>query len=101
MFRIVITVSALTFVAGAAMAEPLKLTDAQMDGVTAGGLGLPNGTEVLEGFDTPAPGGSHPNFDRSGTAILATMGIPVDGFGFGNEGPWSAHFMSPVIDIVF
>lgn len=98
MFRIVITVSALTFVAGAAMAEPLNLTDAQMDTVTAGLL-LPNGNRVLDNFDNPAPGEFHRSFDRSGTAIDATMGIPVDGFGAGNEGPWSAHFASPKIDI--
>ena len=103
MLRIAISVSALAFFAGSAMAEPLNLTDDQMDGVTAG-LSLPNGNTVLDDFDTPAPGEFHPNFDRSATANDATFGIrpsgdPGDGFSGSNEGPWSAHFMSPVIDI--
>ncbi len=95
-------------------AEPLKLTDAQMDGVTAGGLVLPNGDEVFVDFDNPAPFDFHPNFDsetgggaRSTTAAEFNDGAggdsatafkgPVNGL-FGNEGPWSAHFASPVID---
>lgn len=49
------------------------------------------------GFDNPAPGEFHPNFNRSLTAIEATMGNPTDASGLGNEGPWSAHYMSPVI----
>ncbi len=49
------------------------------------------------GFDNPAPGDFHPNFSRSATAIDATMGNPTDASGFGNEGPWSAHYRSPVI----
>ncbi len=81
-------------------AEPMNA--GEMDRVTAGGLGLPNGMEVFQGFDNPSPlepfgEDLHPNFIRSGTAIDATIGIPVDQFGFGNEGPWSAHVMNPVI----
>lgn len=95
MFRIVITVLALTFVAGAAMAEPLKLTDTQMDTVTAGLL-LPNGNRVLNDFDNPAPGPDHPSFARNEAANNATTGPGPNGL---NEGPWSAHFQSPMIGI--
>lgn len=85
-----------------AMTKPLLLTDVQMDGITAGNLVLPNGNTVFEGFDNSAPGEFHPSFDRSATAALSTAGIPpsgdpADGFGGNNEGPWSAHFVSPVI----
>lgn len=52
---------------------------------------------AFAGFDNPAPGDFHPNFDRSPTAIEATMGNPTDASGFGNEGPWSAHYRSGVI----
>ena len=52
---------------------------------------------AFAGFDNPAPGDFHPNFDRSPTAINATMGTPPDASGVGNEGPWSAHYRSPVI----
>ena len=100
MFKIVIGVSALAFIAGSAMAEPLTLTDDQMDQITASGLGLPSGDEVFVDFDNPAPGPEHPNFDRSATAIANTANMgPVNG-DLGNEGPWSAHFASPVIDCI-
>lgn len=52
---------------------------------------------AFEGFDNPAPGDFHPNFDRDPTAIDATMGNPTDASGLGNEGPWTAHYVSPVI----
>lgn len=70
-------------------ALPVRLTAAELDRVTAGDLGLPNGMVVFEGFDNAAPGDFHPNFDRSPTAIEASGN---------NEGPWSAAFNSPVID---
>lgn len=88
---------------GAAYADPISLTSNQMDQVTAG-LTLPNGNTVLDNFDTPAPGPLHPSFGRSDTANQSTSGIPAsgdpaDGFSGSNEGPWSAHFQSPVIGI--
>jgi hypothetical protein len=62
---------------------------------------------VFDGFDNAAPGEFHPNFNRSLTAIEATeatadhnptaSGNPE---AFGNEGPWSAHYVSPVISCV-
>jgi len=55
---------------------------------------------AFAGFDNPAPGEFHPNFNRSPTAVAATdaTGNPTIGNpGFGNEGPWSAHYRSPVI----
>lgn len=114
MLRTTLIFCAMFMAVGTANAEPLKLTDAQMDGVTAGGLLLPNLREVFEGFDNPSPMfEAHPNFDRdSGGARSTTAAAfnggagggatankgPVNG-PFGNEGPWSAHFASPVINL--
>jgi hypothetical protein len=116
MLRTTLIFCAMFMAVGTANAEPLKLTDAQMDGVTAGGLLLPNLREVFVDFDNPAPFDAHPNFDnelgggaRSTTAaqyispvegggVTANKG-PVNGI-FGNEGPWSAHFASPVISCI-
>jgi hypothetical protein len=116
MLRTILIFCTMFMAVGTANAEPLKLTDAQMDGVTAGGLLLPtpDTKEVFAGFDNPAPFDFHPNFDndggggaRSTTAAEYNDGAggdsatafkgPVNGL-FGNEGPWSAHFASPVID---
>ena len=83
-----------------ANAEPLKLTDTQMDMVTAGDLGLPSGMTIFEGFDNAAPGELHPNFGRSGTAFTATTGHGPSVEGMGNEGPWSAGVASPAIECV-
>jgi hypothetical protein len=90
MQRTTLIFCAMFMALGVANAEPLKLTDTQMDMVTAGELFLPNDTSVLDGFDTPAPGKFHPYF-LPGFA-------PRKGFTMsGNEGPWSAHQNSPVI----
>jgi len=83
-----------------ANAGPLKLTDTQMDRVTAGDLGLPNGKIIFAGFDNAAPGEFHPNFDRSSRAIEATTGHGPSVSGLGNEGPWSAGVMSPAIECI-
>ena len=116
MLRTILIFCAMFMAVGTANAEPLKLTDAQMDGVTAGGLLLPNLREVFVDFDNPAPFDAHPNFDndtgggaRSTTAANYYGGVggdsatalkgPVNGE-FGNEGPWSAHFASPVISCI-
>lgn len=69
---------------------PTQLSHAELDRITAGDLGLPNGNVVFEGFDNAAPGEFHPNFDRSGTGFDAS----------GNEGPWSAAFNSPAIECI-
>ena len=58
---------------------------------------------AFAGFDTPAPGYYHPNFYRSPTAVATTDALAgtnptVQNPGFGNEGPWSAHYVSDVID---
>ena len=87
-------------------AEPLTLTDTQMDTVTAGNLLLPNDNVIFgdpNDFDNPAPGDFHPNFGRSLTAFDATLDyngpkVPFPGSG-SNEGPWSATTVSPVISI--
>ena len=72
------------------------------------GLFLPNGKEVFAGFDNPGDGAGdgtyHPTFYRSETAILTTDGLAgvnptVQTAGYGNEGPWSAHFMNDTIGL--
>ena len=93
MLRTTLIFCTMFLAVGMANAEPLKLTDTQMDMVTAGDLGLPNGKVNFAGFDNAAPGEFHPYFLpgfelRKGAAIT------------GNEGPWSAAFNSPVIDCV-
>ncbi len=70
-------------------ALPVRLTTSELDRVTAGDLGLPNGKVMFTAFDNAAPGDFHPNFNRSPTAIDASGN---------NEGPWNAAFNSPVIE---
>lgn len=67
--------------------QPIRLSAAELDRVTAGDLVLPNEKVMFPGFDNPAPGDFHPNFDRSPTGAGAS----------GNEGPWEAAFNSPAI----
>ena len=50
MKTILASVFALGFMTSAALAEPVKLTPAQMDSVTAGQLGLPDVTGILTGL---------------------------------------------------
>ena len=76
---------------GMANAGPLKLTDTQMDMVTAGELALPHDNLVFAGFDNPAPGEFHPYFLPG---FVPRKGLTMSG----NEGPWSAHQNSPVIN---
>ena len=58
---------------------------------------------AFAGFDNPAPGDFHPAVtQRSETAVTTTNNLygtnpTVQNPPFGNEGPWSAHYMSPVI----
>lgn len=99
--------------------KPVQLSDTQMDLVTAAGLELPNGREIFPDFDNPAPFLFHPTFDRelgggarsTTAAQFITFGPPPEGGGatqfkgpyngvFGNEGPWTAHFASPVIGCI-
>ena len=67
-------------------------------------LSLPSGQVVFEGFDNQAPQAYHPQCFRSATAIETTAGLaginPTIQAApeFGNEGPWSAHYMSDQID---
>jgi len=82
-------------IVGMANAGPLKLTDTQMDMVTAGGLILPSGTSVFVGFDNAAPGDDHPYFAHPITLIPNLRhGRTMSG----NIGPWSAHQNSDVIE---
>ena len=90
MLRTTLIFCTMFLAVGMANAEPLKLTDTEMDMVTAGELNLPSGTTVFENFDNAAPGDFHPYFlpdfePRNGLTMS------------GNEGPWSAHQNSPVI----
>lgn len=66
-------------------------------------LTLPNGQVVFENFDNAAPFPGHPNFYRSETALdttadLAGTNPTIQNVVYGQEGPWSAHYMSDVID---
>lgn len=70
-------------------------------------LTLPNGNLLFDGFDNPGAGAGdgtyHPTFYRSGTAIdttdsLAGINPTIQNPGYGNEGPWSAHYLSDQID---
>lgn len=97
MIRSTIIISTIFLAVGVANAAPLKLTNTQMDMVTAGDLGLPNGKVIFVGFDNPAPGEFHPNFGRSARAVEATTGHGPTVSGW-NEGPWSAGVMSPAIE---
>jgi hypothetical protein len=100
MLRTTLIFCTMFMAVGMANAGPLKLTDTQMDMVTAGDLGLPSGDTIFEGFDiAAAPGDFHPNFDRAGTAVTATTGHGPTVSGW-NEGPWSAGVMSPAIECI-
>ena len=88
--------------------KAISMNNTQMDKVTAANLVLPNGKVILGDpgdFDNPAPGEFHPSFAisdggrRSDTAQAATTGHGPSVSGFGNEGPWSATVVSPVISI--
>jgi hypothetical protein len=88
MLRTILIFCAMFMAVGTANAEPLKLTDTQMDMVTAGELNLPHDNLVFGGFDNAAPGDFHPYFNNPGKGLTMS----------GNEGPWSAHQNSPVIN---
>ena len=100
MIRSTIIASTIFLAVGVTNAAPLKLTDTQMDTVTAGDLGLPSGNVVFVGFDNAAPGDFHPNFDRAPRALEATTGHGPSVEGMGNEGPWSAGVASPAIECI-
>jgi hypothetical protein len=101
MLRTTLILCAMFLAVGMANAEPLKLTDTQMDMVTAGDLGLPNGKVIFAGFDNQAPVGAHPSFYRDNRELdLVTFEEFYGSNAYtnsGNEGPWSAAFNSPVI----
>ena len=78
MLRTILIVCAMFVAVGTANAGPLKLTDTQMDNVTAGDL-TTHGNKVFVGFDNPAPGDFHPTLLK----------------GVATDGPWQAHFNSP------
>lgn len=100
--RIILLATAVSLLSFSATAEPITLSEVDLDRITAGNLALPNGNTVLDGFDNPAPGEFHPSFGRSAAAADATAGIPASGdpaagFSGTNEGPWSAHFVSQAV----
>ena len=97
---------------------PIELSAAQMDQITAGTLKLPNGNLVHDNFDTPAPNVNgylgaatglcntgtgafcHPALTRRSDAAFVTAFPPVRSVtGEGNDGPWTATVVSPVISI--
>ena len=80
MLRTTLIFCTMFMAVGTSNAGPLKLTDTQMDMVTAGDLLLPSGVIVFENFTNQGTGGPHPAFKSGNTT-----------------GPWNAHFNSPVI----
>ena len=98
MFSAKLTVFSVFVFASSAFAEPFVLSDGTMDRITAGDLTTP-ATVVFSGFDNAAPGTFHPAFNRD-DPVLGDGGrrSPQGSLSSGNnEGPWSAHFNSPVI----
>ena len=97
---------------------PFELTAQQMDQITAGSLGLPNGKVVQSNFDNPAPNKNgylaellglcdtdtgafcHPALTRRSDAAFVTAGHGPQVTPLGNDGPWTATVVSPVIDFV-
>ncbi len=84
---------------------PIELSVAQMDQITAGTLGLPNGKTALDSFDTPAPNVNgylgicdeatgafcHPAITRRSDAAFATAGhVPSANPPGVSDGPWAA-----------
>ena len=98
--------------------KPVELTTIQMDQITAGSLGLPNGKVVQDSFDNPAPNVNgylgellglcdtttgafcHPALTRRSDAAFVTGPLVPNVTGDGNDGPWTATIVSPVIDFV-
>lgn len=102
----------------AAGAEPIVLSDMQMDTVAAGDLGLPNGKVQFVGFDNAAPDVDgyfglcneaagyafcHPSLTRRSTTVIEAQAEHYNGptgLSGVNEGAWSAAFQSPAIDLL-
>ena len=85
--------------------EPIELSAQQMDQITAGTLGLPNGKTALDSFDTPAPNVNgylgvcdeatgafcHPAITRRSLAAFATAGhVPSANPPGVSDGPWAS-----------
>ena len=99
-------------------AEPIVLSDLQMDRVAAGDLGLPNGKVQFVGFDNAAPNVDgyfglcneaagyafcHPSLTRRSTQVLTAQAEHYKGptgLSGVNEGAWSAAFQSPAIELL-
>ena len=111
--RIAVYATILAFSGAIAADEPIELSTAQMDQITAGSLKLPNGNVSQDNFDNPAPNVNgyiglcneatgefcHPALTRrSATALCATAGHGPSVGGV-NDGAWAATQASPVIDI--
>jgi hypothetical protein len=124
---LVVACAAACFATGPVVADedanesmPIELSAVQMDKITAGSLGLPNGNVVQSNFDNPAPNVDgylaemlglcdtdtgafcHPAITRRSDAAFVTGGdSPSPSVtGEGNDGPWTATVVSPVIDFV-
>ena len=98
---------------------PIELSAVQMDQITAGTLQLNNGTGgklIFENFDNPAPNKDgylsavlgdvctvlepllcHPALTRRSDAAFVTGPRVQSVTGLGNDGPWTATIVSPVI----
>ena len=76
--------------------QPIELSAVQMDKITAAGLLLPNGKEVFENFDNPAPA-QIPGVVNIHPGLWQTLVLNPNTEA---EAAWEAHFNSPVIDCV-
>jgi hypothetical protein len=99
------------------VSAPIELSAEQMDQITAGSLLLPNGNVVQDNFDNPAPNVDgyiagflgfcdgegdafcHPALNRRSDAAFVTAGKGPQVTPLGNDGPWVATVVSPVISI--
>jgi hypothetical protein len=122
---LVVACAAACFATGAVVADedanesmPIELSAVQMDEITAGSLGLPNGKVVHSSFDNPAPNVNgylgellglcdtdtgafcHPAITRRSDQAFVTGPLVPNVTGEGNDGPWTATVVSPVIDFV-
>ena len=115
---IAVCAAALAFSGAVAADEPIELSAAQMDQITAGTLLLPNGRLQFNEYDNAAPnapagylaGGEglcdgaadafcHPALNRRSDKAFVTAGHGFQVTNAGNDGPWSAGVASPAIGL--
>jgi hypothetical protein len=112
---VAVSLMASVAMAGEPVTKPVELSLVQMDQITAGSLLLRNGRVVFADFDNPAPDETgylagllelcdpatsgafcHPALTRRSDSAFASVNAPSV-TGLGNDGPWTATVVSPVI----